>query len=106
MDNTADVIFRKNLQQQGLIPHVSLVKLQLFARELLPPLQGLGIGIAQIVNDHNAVAALQQLQAGVGTDITGSAGDKNIHCLTSKMYLFRSDSILPSFPGKINGEYR
>ena len=53
--------------------------IHLFAGELLHPLQGLGVGVAQIINDHYLMAAFQQLDAGVCADVPGTAGDKNIH---------------------------
>ena len=84
VDDAADLVFGEDLPQQPFVPDIALIKLQGLAGELLHPLQAFGIGIAQIVDDHHAVAALQKLQAGVRADIPGAAGDQNIHDVTSK----------------------
>ena len=58
---------------------VAFVEAQVLARQLPDPVQALGVGVAQIIHDHDAVAAVQKLHAGVGADIAGTAGDQYIH---------------------------
>ena len=41
------------------------------------------IGIAKIVDDNYTAAAVEQLHAGVGTDVSGTAGNRYIRDQTS-----------------------
>ena len=79
VDHCVDGIFREDLLQQRLITDIALIELQALARQLHNTVQAFRIGIAQIVDDHHTVSAFQQLQAGVRSDITGTAGNKHIH---------------------------
>ena len=78
MDDAADLVLRKDLLQQSLIPHVALIEFQGLSRELLDPIQAFGVGIAQIVNDDHAITVFQQLQTSMGADITGAAGNQYV----------------------------
>ena len=79
MNDAADLIFRENFAQQRFITDITFVKFQTLSGELLHTVQALRVGIAQIVNDHHAVTAFQQFHAGMAADITGAAGNQNIH---------------------------
>ena len=83
VNDAVNLVFLEDGGQQCFVPHIALVEFHLFAGELLHPLQGLGVGVAQIINDHYLMAAFQQLDAGVCADVPGTAGDKNIHKKTS-----------------------
>ena len=83
MNDAVNLVFLEDGGQKRFVPHIALVEFHLFAGELLHPLQGLGVGVAQIINDHYLMAAFQQLNAGVCADVPGTAGDKNIHKKTS-----------------------
>ena len=76
----------ENMGQQSFVPDIPFKKGQLLAGKLLDTLQTFRIGIAQIVDDDHAVAAFQQLQTGMGTDIAGTAGNKNVHSKPSNLY--------------------
>ena len=88
MNDAANFVFLEDFGEQGFIPHVALIELQLLPGEEFHPVQGFGIGIAKIVDDHNAIAAFQQLQTGVGADIARAAGYKHIHEITSTFIFF------------------
>ena len=103
MDDAAQVILLEDFGEQGLVPHVTFIEFQLLSGELLHPLQGFGIGIAQIVNDHHPIAAFQQLQAGMGANIPGAAGNKYVHKITS---VTDFSFILLPLTRKINGKIR
>ncbi len=79
VNDGGNFIFGEDFPEQRLVPDVALVEFQGFAGEGLDPIQTLGVGIAEVVHNHHAVAAIEQLQAGVGADITGAAGDQNVH---------------------------
>ena len=79
VDHAADLVFGKDLFQQCLITHIAFIELQTLAGEFLNTLQGFGVGIAQVVDDHHTVAAFQQFQTGVRADIARAAGYQNIH---------------------------
>ena len=79
VDAAANLIFGKDFAQQCLIPNIALVEFDRFAGQFLNALQTLRIGVAQIIDDDNTIVAIQQLDAGMGTNIAGTAGNKNIH---------------------------
>ena len=83
MNHCADFMLCKNLPQQSSVAHVPFIERYRRTGEFLYPFQALGVGVAQIVNDHNFIAALQQFHTGVRTDITGTAGNQNFHSKTS-----------------------
>ena len=83
MNDAINGIFCENFPKQGFVPHIAFVKRQSFAGKLLHPLQGLGVGVAQIVDDNHITTQFQQFQTGVRTDIAGTAGNKYMHMLTS-----------------------
>ena len=85
MDDAGDLIFTEDLLKQRFVPHIALVEADALAGDALHPLQTLRIGIDQIVDDHHLIAAFQQLHAGVRADITGTAGDQNLHNKPPKM---------------------
>ena len=90
--DTADIMGGEDFPQQGLIPDVALVEGQALAGELLHPVQAFGVGIAKIVDDHNTITAVEQLYAGVGSDIAGTAGNENIHKMCLLFYFFHNYS--------------
>ena len=71
MDAAANLIFGKDFAQQCLIPNIALVEFDRFAGQFLNALQTLRIGVAQIIDDDNTIVAIQQLDAGMGTNIAG-----------------------------------
>jgi hypothetical protein len=79
VDDAIDLILGEDLAQEGLVTDIALVETQILAGDVLHTVQGLGIGVAQVIDDHNIVTLVQKLHAGVGADITGTAGDKNFH---------------------------
>ena len=83
MDHTGDVILREDFPEQPFVPDVPFVEGNLLAGEGFHPLQGNGVGIAEIIDDHHAVSAAEQLHTGMGADITGAAGNQNIHTKSS-----------------------
>jgi hypothetical protein len=47
--------------------------------DLLDPRNRLRAAVAEIVEDDDFMAGLEQFHASMGTNIAGTAGDKNIH---------------------------
>ncbi len=65
---------------QGVqVEQVHLVEGEGLSAERLHPAQCLPARVGQVVDDRDPVAAVQQLQAGVRADVTGAAGDENMH---------------------------
>src|SRR5690606_17231725 len=48
-------------------------------RQLLDPAHGLGAAVREIVEHDDPVPALEQHQGGVGTDVSGAAGQQYTH---------------------------
>ena len=61
------------------VDQVDLVEGEGAPAQGLDPAQGLPARVGQVVDDRDLVAAVQQFQAGVTADITGAAGDENMH---------------------------
>ncbi len=87
MNDAADVVGSEDLPQQSFVTDVAFVELDLLAGEFFHTVQALGVGVAQIVDDHHAVAAFQQLHTGVAADISGAAGNKNRHKITLQIII-------------------
>ncbi len=69
----------KNAVQRGAVADILLVEGDLLPGDLLNPFDRLGGRVYQIV-DHNDIHALfQELNAGVASDITGTAGYQYSH---------------------------
>jgi len=83
MDDTVDFVVGENAAQQVFIPHISLIEGNLFSCDLLHPAQAFGVGIAQVVDDNGLMARFDQLHTGVAADVSGTAGDKNLHLAIS-----------------------
>ena len=73
----------------GLGIPFSELRAQMLAGELAHPVQALGIGIAQIIDHHDLMAALQQLDAGMRPNKARAAGYKYGHIHTSKKCILR-----------------
>ena len=80
VDDGGNLIFRENFPQERLVPYVSLVEFDFPAGNGLHPLQALGVGVAQVVDDRHIVSAVEKFNAGMGADVSGAAGDQNVHC--------------------------
>ncbi len=65
--------------QGRAVPDVHLVEGEVLAGDGADGVQRLGLGIDKVVHDHELVARVQQLHAGVAADVPGPAGDKNLH---------------------------
>ena len=79
VDDSSDLIFCKDPAQQGLVSDIALIEFDLLAGELFHPVQALGVGVAEIVDHNDTIAAFQQLNTGMGTNIAGTAGNQNVH---------------------------
>ena len=82
VDGAADVVLFKDAVEGRAVAHVVFVEGHLFAGDLLHALDGLGVGIDQIVDDDHAVAAVEKLHAGMAADIARAAGDKYVHVVS------------------------
>ena len=82
MENTSSrsVARRTIFPQERLVPYVSLVEFDFPAGNGLHPLQALGVGVAQVVDDRHIVSAVEKFNAGMGADVSGAAGNQNVHC--------------------------
>ena len=73
----------KDFFQQRLVAHIALDELHRLAGNFGYTIQALGVGIAEIVNYNWRIARLDQLHTGVAANISGAAGHKNIHFVSS-----------------------
>ena len=100
VDDGCDFVLGKDFVHEGLVPDIAPVERYLPAGKLLHPLQALGIGVAQVIHHHNAIAGVQKLHTGMRPDISGSAGDQNVHRTTPPKIFYRSHytGFLLTFP--------
>ena len=63
--HAVDVVFAEDPVERGAVAHVGVIELHLFAGDLFDALKALLAGVAQVVRDHHAVAAREQLDGGV-----------------------------------------
>ncbi len=69
----------ENRIESLFVDQVDLMKDDGSAGYLLDTLQGYSAWIGKIVDNGNIMSFFQQFKAGVAADITGPAGNKNIH---------------------------
>ena len=75
MDDTINVMLIKNTFQRRLIANIDRIKREITARQFFYALNGLSLGVDQIIGDDHLMASAQQLQAGMGADIAGASCD-------------------------------
>ena len=79
VDRAVDAVLFKNAVERRTVAHVVLIEGHVLAGDLLYAFDGLDVGVDQIVDDDDIVAAFKQLHAGVAADIAGAAGDEYVH---------------------------
>ena len=62
-----------------LVANIALYQNRLTPCDLLDPVECFWVTVAEVVENNNFVAGLKQLDAGVGSDVTGTAGNQNTH---------------------------
>ena len=72
MDHSLDGFLIENPFYRLAVQQICLIKFQLLSRDLLNTLQGLLTGIVKIVYDYYLIACIQQLYAGMASDISGA----------------------------------
>src|SRR5690242_5603488 len=77
MNHRAGSALMQCCDEGGAIAGIAMDQVQLFARDALDTYERFGMTIAKIVENRNVKARVQQFNAGVRTNITGSAGNKN-----------------------------
>ena len=73
MDHSLDGFLIENPFYRLAVQQICLIKFQLLSRDLLNSLQGLLTGIVKIVYDYYLIACIQQLYAGMASDISGAS---------------------------------
>jgi hypothetical protein len=61
------------------IQQICLEKGKIFSRNVFDPVKSLGGGVDKIIEYHHVMALVQQFNAGMAADISGTASDKNFH---------------------------
>ena len=74
MNDGLDFFLVKNSLNPLPIQQVGLIEDNLLSCDLLHTLQGLLTGIVEVVHNYHLIARVQQLHAGVASDVPGSAG--------------------------------
>jgi hypothetical protein len=72
-----DVVTLQEIVEQRGVTHVALHERHRQAGDPLHPAQRLGAGIAEVVEHHDRTSVLEQLDHGVRTDVSRSAGDQH-----------------------------
>ena len=81
VDDAVDLVGIEDLVHRIAVEHVGLVEGEvlggLVAHDGLDAVDGDGAGVGEVIDDDDLVAALEQLNDGVGTDETGTAGNED-----------------------------
>ena len=75
MNHRVETVIREQALKRRFVAHIGALEQQLAAGDSPHPSQRFLAAVAQIIDHHDLVAGIQQLDAGVAADITGSAGD-------------------------------
>ena len=75
MDDGVKVFVGKELVQKLFVPDVPFRKADRLAGEFLQPVHDFGAGVAEVVQHKDIVAACQQFQDGMASNVAGAAGD-------------------------------
>ena len=78
MDNSINLIVRKNFLHRNSVANVSLYERHLFADDLSHSAKRFGIGITKVIYYYHIVAGLVELNNGVAADKASTAGDYDI----------------------------
>jgi hypothetical protein len=57
--------------------HVDLVERRRLAGDALDPAHGFDLAVDEVVDDHDVVAVVEQLDGGVRADVARTAGDED-----------------------------
>ena len=81
VDDAVDLMGIEDLVHRIAVEHVGLVEGEvlggLVAHDGLDAVDGDGAGVGEVIDDDDLVAALEQLNDGVGTDEAGTAGNED-----------------------------
>ena len=75
MDHGLDLLIVKYFLHRYLVQQVRLIKLHLFSGDLFHALQRFLTGIVQVVQHDHLISGVQQLHAGMASDITGASSN-------------------------------
>ena len=75
MDDRVNLVLLEHPLHPGFVEQVGLVEFEVLAGNLADAFEGLGLRVDEIVQHNDFLARVQQLHAGVGTDIAGASGD-------------------------------
>ena len=82
VDDTVDLLRLEDVVQTIAVADIALIEFELLAAELLNPAQGLALAVVEVVEDDDVISGIHQLNARVGTDVTGAACYENGHVKT------------------------
>ena len=86
MDDGIDVVFGKDSVHAFLVQQIHLIKLEVFAGDFPDAVQCLRLGVDEVVEDDDFLPLVQQLHAGVRTNVAGAAGDQYCHFAQSFLW--------------------
>ena len=75
MNDCIDLFLVKDLSDSLTVQHICLIESKLLSGNLLHPLQSFSAGIVQIIHHNYFITFIQELNAGMTSDIPGSSGN-------------------------------
>ena len=84
MDHRLGAAFAQRGDQRRAVANVAAHHADLLAGDTRNARQGLGMTVAEVVEDRHPVTGVEQFDAGMGTDVTGAAGDQKRSCYSPK----------------------
>ena len=73
MDGAVDLVFGEDSFERGAVADVGLVEHDLLPGDLFDAVQGFRVGVVEVVDHDHVHALIEQFDAGVASDVSGSA---------------------------------
>ena len=75
MDGAVDLVLGEDAFERGAVADIRLIENDFLPGDLLDAVQGFRVGVVEVVDDDHVHALVEEFDAGVASDVSGSAGD-------------------------------
>ena len=95
VDDAFDRKFVEHGVEPGFVGYIQLAECGAFPRDLLDLVDDFRFAVRQVVGDDHILFCIDEFDCSMGSDETGSAGQKNSHDMILSVLKFQYDNILP-----------
>ena len=79
MEHAVKTVRVEKLVEGRAVQKIHFVKFERFSGDALDAPQALRVGVDEVVRHNDRVSGVQKLHAGVAADVSGAAGNENVH---------------------------